>query len=550
MKKILSVIISGACACCLFSCKDSGSKTNLLVLPVSTGAADRTWVQDAYLKASNATTDTGYGSSVAISGDTIAVGAQSVSSTQATITNTDGAADTSADLASAVFAGAVYVYKKDSTGNWIQDAYIRPSNPNAFEMFGCSVAMSGDIIVAGAHWDDNNQSSITNDDGHPTVAESNLTLTSGAAYVFKRDASGNWIQDAYLKASNAGGDNFGISVAVDGETIVVGAYGESSNQATITNTDNTASGNDTSGSSGAAYVFKKDTTGNWYQDAYLKASNVGAGDYFGWSVAISGDIIAVGAYLEDSNATSINNTDGAPGNVDGAVDSGAVFVFKRDATTGDWSQDAYLKASNAGAGDNFGIAVAVNGNTIVVGATAEDSWSPIINSNDCAESNEVLVGSGAVYVFKRDTTTGNWSQDAFLKASNAGMDDAFGSSVAVYGNTIVVGTSSEDSGQNAITNTDGLGADDDSMSYSGAVYVFKKDTSGNWVQDAYLKASNNPENIGLGSKVAISGTTIVSGAGSEGNTTPGIVNNDGYPTAAECSFGTLNVGAAYVFTVK
>jgi trimeric autotransporter adhesin len=555
MKKLILVMISCVLGSFVISCKDSGGKTNLLMLPVSTAAADRTWVQDAYLKASNASADKGFGSSVAVSGDIIAVGSETEASSQTTITNTDGAAGTDSNPPA---AGAVYVYKKNTLGNWIQDAYLRPSNAHDFEMFGCSVAVSGGIIVAGAHWDENNQSLITNDDGHPTVAESNLTLYSGAAFVFRKDASGNWIQDGYLKASNVGQDNFGMSVAVDGETIVVGAQSEASNQATITNTDNTASGNDTSVASGAVYVFKKDATGNWYQDAYLKASNVGASDYFGCSVAIRGDIIAVGAYQEDSNSTGVTNVDGSHADPGVATDSGAVYVFKRDATTGNWSQDAYLKASNggaAGAGDNFGITVSISSDTIVVGAPEEAGQSTIINSighPTVGESNNDLAAAGAVYVFRREASGAdrNWYQDAYLKASNAGAGDDFGGSVAVSGDTIAVSSNYEDGGQSTITNTDSLSADDDSMSNAGAVYVFKRDATGNWVQDAFLKASNSTVSLGMGSKVAVSGTTIVATARAETNTTPGKVNKDGHPTAAECSFGTLNVGAAYVFKVK
>jgi hypothetical protein len=150
-------------------------------------------------------------------------------------------------------------------------------------------------------------------------------------YVFKRDGSGNWIQDAYLKASNAeGNDWFGYSVAISGSTIVVGARYEDSNQTTITNNDGTASTNNSALTSGAVYVFKRDGSGNWIQDAYLKASNAEAYDEFGDSVAISGSTIVVGAYGEDSNQTTITNADGQPQHPDNdsAGDSGAVYIFK------------------------------------------------------------------------------------------------------------------------------------------------------------------------------------------------------------------------------
>ncbi|MBN1538004.1 MAG: FG-GAP repeat protein, partial [Anaerolineales bacterium] len=142
--------------------------------------------------------------------------------------------------------------------------------------------------------------------------------------------------DSYLKASNTGSEDlFGRSVAVSGDTVVVGATGEASSATGVDGdqTDNSASG------SGAAYVFVR-SSGVWSQQAYLKASNTGANDFFGGSVAISGDTVVVGAMHEDSSATGV---DGDQTN-NSADASGAAYVFVR--SNGDWSQQAYLKASN------------------------------------------------------------------------------------------------------------------------------------------------------------------------------------------------------------
>src|SRR5262249_8523327 len=133
---------------------------------------------------------------------------------------------------------------------------------------------------------------------------------SGAVYVFVRDGT-NWTQQAYLKASNTEGaspgsslgDEFGYSIAISGDTIVVGAASEDSS-ATGVNGDQT---NNKATDSGAAYVFVRSGT-NWSQQAYLKASNTGAGDVFGRVVSISGDTVAVSALLEDSNATGVNGS--------------------------------------------------------------------------------------------------------------------------------------------------------------------------------------------------------------------------------------------------
>ncbi len=211
-----------------------------------------------------------------------------------------------------------------------------------------------------------------------------------------------WVQDAYLKASNSGTDDyFGKSVAISGDLIVVGAYDESSNATSINNTDSWSSYDNNHQDSGAAYVFKKDADGDWSQDAYLKASNSEADDNFGESVAISGDVIVVGAYMEDSNATSVENIDGTASDDDTNSASGAVYVFKKDAA-GDWSQDAYLKASNNGNNDYFGFSVAISGDLIVVGANYEASNATSIeNMDNTASDDDTSNQNGAAYIFKR-----------------------------------------------------------------------------------------------------------------------------------------------------
>jgi len=200
-------------------------------------------------------------------------------------------------------------------------------------------------------------------------------------------------QQAYFKASNAGAsDEFGWSVAVSGNTAVVAVQYESSNATGV-------NGNQTNYSafqSGAAYVFER-AGSNWIQQAYLKASNTGGGDWFGWSVAISGDTIVVGAPFEDSNATGISGNQSN----NNAPDSGAAYVFVRNGTN--WVQQAYLKASNTGGplpgedyGDNFGASVGVSGDTVVVGAHSEDSNSTGVNGN---QMDNFAINSGAAYVF-------------------------------------------------------------------------------------------------------------------------------------------------------
>jgi len=402
------------------------------------------WIQQAYLKASNTETDDQFGWSVAISGDTLVVGAIGDSS------NATGVAGDQNNN-NAIASGAAYVFVRNGT-NWSQQAYLKASNTEAFDLFGDSVAISGDALVVGASEEDSNATGANGNQSN------NNALTSGAAYVFGRNGT-NWSQQAYLKASNTGvNDQFGGSVAASGEMVIVGATGEDSNATGV----NGNQGDNTALTSGAAYVFVRSGT-NWTQQAYLKASNTGGSDWFGYSVAASGDTVVVGALQEDSNATGVNGNQGN----NTAANSGAAYVFVRSGTT--WTQQAFLKASNTGTGDQFGSSVAVSGDVAVVGAYAEDSNATGVNGN---QSDNSATDSGAAYVFVRSGT--NWNQQAYLKGSNPGEDDNFGgwnlggSAMSVSGDTVVVGASVEDSNATGVNGNQS----DNSASDSGAAYVF------------------------------------------------------------------------------
>jgi hypothetical protein len=335
----------------------------------------------------------------------------------------------------------------------------------------------------------------------------------------------------YVKASNTDiNDQFGSNTAVlsaDGRTLAVGASGEDSARA-ANQADNTAT------DSGAVYVYTFDGTA-WSQQAYLKASNAETGDglgYYGVAISADGNTLAVGASLEDSQATGVNGNE-ADNFSNG---SGAVYVFVRSGTT--WTQQAYVKASNPNATDQFGLAVALssNGNTLAVGAFGESSAATGINGNQIDNS---LAQSGAAYVFTRSGAT--WSQQAYIKASNPGVGDLFGGRLALSssGDTLAVRARLEDS---AATGIDGNQADN-SAGDSGAVYVFQRNAT-TWAQQAYVKASNTDAGDELGSYgVALSadGNTLAVGAQGEDSGAVG-VNGDANSDAASDS------GAAYVFT--
>jgi hypothetical protein len=260
------------------------------------------------------------------------------------------------------------------------------------------------------------------------------------------------------------------------------------------------------------------------QQAYLKASNTDPGDWFGWSVAVSGDTMVVGANREASNATGVN---GDQSNNTRNL-SGAAYVFVRAGNS--WVQQAYLKASNTGGGDQFGEFVAISGDTIVIGAVGEDSSATGVNGNQADNSAE---SAGAAYVFVRSGST--WTQQAYLKASNTQAFDLFGSSLAISGNTIVVGAYQEDSASTGVNGNES----NNGASNAGAAYVFVR-TGDTWTQQAYLKASNTGAGDNFANSVAISSNTVVVGAVLEDSFATGINGN-------QSSESALDSGAAYVF---
>jgi alpha-tubulin suppressor-like RCC1 family protein len=417
------------------------------------------------------------------------------------------------------------------TAGWNQQAFIKAPNAEANDAFGKRVSISGDTIAVGAEGEDSNQTTITNG---TSASSDNSMGFAGGVYVFVRTGA-SWTSQAYIKAPNVGAsDYFGSSLSINGDTLVVGAPNESSNQTTITN-GTTASADNSLLSAGAAYVFKRTGT-TWVQEAYIKASNSGASDYFGTSVSNSGDTIVVGAPNEDSTQTTITNGTTSSSNNTG-TDSGAAYVYRRSGTA--WTQEAYVKAPNAGLNDLFGTWVAIDTDTIVVGATGEASVQSTITNGTTASADNTSANSGAAYVFVRTGTT--WTAQAYIKASNSNASDYFGSGVALNGNTIVVSAADEDSSQTTITNGTTSSSDNTSTA-SGAAYVYFRSGS-SWAQQAYLKASNANGSDKFGQSVSIHGDTIVVGAtGESSNQTT--ISNDG---SASFDNSATGAGAAYVF---
>lgn len=451
--------------------------------------------------------------SVALSADgaTMAIGAPGEASAA---TGIDG--DQSDNTAAG--AGAVYVYRREG-GAWAQQAYLKSSNTGTLDSFGVSVALSadGNTLAIGASLEDSNATGVGGNEAD------NSASASGAVYVFVHDG-GTWSQQAYVKASNTDSDDlFGFPIALsdDGDTLAVAASREDS-AATGINGDES---DDSAGSAGAVYVFARDAGGAWSQQAYVKASNTEAADFFAYNLALdgSGDTLAVAAVFEDSAATGIDGNQ-----ADNSLNAtGAVYVYARDAG-GIWSQQAYVKAPNADANDEFSeVRLSADGNTLVVVAPQEASAATGVNGN---QSNDSLTNSGAAYVYARSSST--WSFQTYLKASNPDTGDLFGFGLALSrdGNTIAVCAGEEDGGSSGINGNEA----DNNVDASGAVYVFRRDTaSGPWSQRAYVKASNTDSGDQFGSEIALSadGSTLAAISRTEASAATGIGGNQNDNTA-------------------
>lgn len=345
------------------------------------------------------------------------------------------------DTAAGTDAGAVYILRRSGAG-WSREARLIASDAAAEDNFGADVAVSGNTVLIGAYLNDDAGSG------------------SGSAYVFQRSGV-TWSQQAKLVASDAAAnDQFGSLVDISGDTMLIGATYDDVGTAV---------------DAGSAYIFQRSGS-QWGQNCAgaslvcrqsqkLTASDAAAGDRFGDAVAISGETAIVGALFND---------------VAGA-DSGSAYIFQRNGAT--WSQHAKLTAGDGAAGDRFGDAVDIEGETVAIGSYFDDG---------------VGVNSGSVYIFQRSGA--GWSQQAKLTASDGHHVDTFGNKVALSGDTLVITANAEDD----------AGID------SGAAYIFKRSGT-TWNQQSKLVASDAATYELFGYRAAVSGERIVVGAVTDNN---------------------------------
>ena len=324
-----------------------------------------------------------------------------------------------------------------------------------------------------------------------------------------------WTQQAYLKAENTdehNGHGFGYSLALEGDTLAVGTYADASCATGINGDPNS----DCLAPVGAAYVFTR-TNGAWSRQAYFKPPVVlpNASYDFAYSLALSGDTLAVGSPGDPTNCLQ---------GTSGCLSFGSVYAYRR--SNGVWTQEALIQPVQASENTNFGQNVALSGDTLAVMTPGGPS------------------SAGAVYVFTRAGAT--WSQQAQLKGSNTETFDMFGSSLAIQGETLVIGAEHEASCASGINGNQA----DNSCSRAGAIYVFNR-RAGMWAQQAYLKASNTDAGDAFGGMgednggmsagtVALSNGTLVVGAYRESSCAGGINGN-------QMDNNCTDAGAVYVY---
>jgi len=380
---------------------------------------------------------------------------------------------------------------------WEEESKLTDPNGATGDRFGICVSISGDYAIVGSYYDDANgensgsayiferhgenwlhQATIIGSDtaagdnfGASVAIDGDYAIVGarfdrvngayevGSAYLFQRRPSdANWIQQAKLTAQDLSHARFGNSVSISGDHVIIGAYGD----------------DDNGENAGAAYIFKfKGEDASWIQKAKLTASDGAAGDNFGCSVSISGGYAIVGAYQDDVN---------------GLGNSGSAYIFEMPVVVGwmDANETAKLTASDGAAEDYFGISVSINGNHAIAGSYWHDPYPDYYPE---------WQQSGSAYIFKRSDTSSDWTQQAKLIASDGAAADRFGVSVSLRGDLAIIGSYFDDAN----------GLD------SGSAYIFKRDGE-SWMERSKIAPWDGAAKDRFSGSVSIYGECVIVGA--------------------------------------
>lgn len=391
----------------------------------------QTWVQTEKLVASDRGVNDKFGEKVAISGNYAIVGAP-FESEDVSGSNTMDA------------AGSAYIYELNGSGQWVQKQKIVASDRVAYDNFGNDVSINGNYAIIGS--------------------PSNGT---GSAYIFERDGSGNWNQVQKLLASDgAANDFFGSTVSITDNYAIISAPFE----------DEDESGSNMITNAGSAYIFSRSGS-TWTQQQKIVASDRTSTDRFGMSgVSINGTYAIIGCRFDGGDVTNSNELSQA----------GSSYIFEMTGTS--WSQAAKICAPDREAGAYFGAPVSINGDYAVIGAFGE--------SKDVTGANP-MAQAGAAYVYVR--TSGVWSAQQKLIASDRAVNNNFGYGVSMSGDKLVVGS---------------RGATVNAIAQAGSAYLFER-TGTVWSEYQKVTANDKDTNDMFGNSVGISGDVFIVGASNE-----------------------------------
>jgi hypothetical protein len=369
------------------------------------------WINPLKIQSSDIEAFDYFGYSVSISGDYAIIGAYR-------------------EDTAGTYAGAAYIFHRTGVNTWDSGVKIQSSDIEADDYFGLSVSISGDYAVIGA------------------CGEDTGGTTAGATYIFHRTGVNTWDSGVKILSSDIqSGDYFGWSVSISGDYAVIGAPQE-----------------DTGGSNaGAAYIFRRTGVNTWDSGIKIQSSDIQAGDQFGHSIAISGDHSVVGAKYGNASGTY----------------TGAAYIFHR---TGEntWDSGVKILSSDIQAGDYFGWSVAISGDYAVIGAPQEDTGGS---------------DAGSAYIFRR-TGVNTWDSGTKNQSLDIEAGDQFGYSVSISGDYAAIGASYEDTG----------GAD------AGAAYIFRRTGENTWDSGVKIQSIDKAANDWFGYSVSISGDYAVGGA--------------------------------------
>jgi len=405
-------------------------KAILLIVIILSSNLSADWINEQQLAASDGSAFDYFGNSISIDGDYALIGAWK-------------------DGDNWSMSGSAYIFYKNGT-NWIEQAKIIASDGDTEDFFGYSVSIAGDYAIVGVYGDDDNgnnsgsayifyrngtnwteQAKLTASDGTPDAkfgcsvsisgdyaivgawGDDDTGIDRGSAYVFYRSGN-NWIEQAKLTAPDGmDEDLFGYSVSISGDYVVIGSHYD----------------DDNGSESGSAYIFYR-SGANWTEQTKLTASDGTAYDWFGYTVSINGDYVAIGAHWDDDTGSN----------------SGSAYIFDRIGTI--WTEQAKLIASDGSTDDEFGRSISIDGDYVVVGACHDD-----INGID----------RGSAYIFNKSGT--NWIEQAKINASNGADFDYFGCPVSISGNYVLIGANyndynGTDSGSAYVYFNDGVSIED------------------------------------------------------------------------------------------